>query len=281
MGYKQDYQEIITKKNFTKLNKLMESGNLIADYKHSDFKIGNDSGINYLNVTIDTENEPSNYASFLMIIYLKRKELFNNSTEKEIFPLMIIVKPNKIDEMGEKYRSNETDFNHEFMHLKDLIEIFEQEPDFIYRGYNYALSNFTRTGKRKPDDIIKCIDYEVEKIFKIEPKAMKSDFEAGDKIIPIPFLFSLVEYECKDSTEYIKMKIFEYLKSLMSKLEEALNPDSELTKVINSGLERSINKFAKEVFGEEAYKNFNEFNSGWVKMILKYANNKMRDTKKY
>ena len=111
--------------------------------------------------------------------------------------------------------------------------------------------------KRDLNSIVKCVDYEVDKIFRLEPKALSIDYkEAGGEIyLPIPGESQVVVQGFETSKEYIQAKIVFQIIFLKSDLI-SFAKDNDAAAVIESAIFEAVNKYGKDVFGNSSLKNF-------------------------
>ena len=272
LTYSNEYDKLMTDEGFAFLSRLLEAGSLIVGYEVSDFRKTTYEGITYHSLTVDTEKSPADYASFLHIVYVDAKEMEGViSSDFGMFPIMLIVFPSNVDVRGAGYHSFEVTLEHELMHLTDLKKIFDTDPGLIQRSIQYALTNIKESDNVSESTIEKCIMHEVEKIFLIEPQAMMHDYDAGENRIPIPFLFSMIEFKCRSGSEYIKMKVHSYLSIIKSEIRKLATSKSLGYDDIDSAFCRALDLYGQDVFGENASAQYKSFSDDWFHLVMDRA----------
>ncbi|ETR70182.1 MAG: hypothetical protein OMM_08993, partial [Candidatus Magnetoglobus multicellularis str. Araruama] len=112
--------------------------------------------------------------------------------ENAYFYLPIIAKPNRIPEIAKKYYSEENAIKHELIHINDMLKWIEEDSAYIENSILYNQNAVTE------DTVEKSIAFEIEKIFKLEPRAIEHDYENGENLIIQPFIDDqYLTYKCK------------------------------------------------------------------------------------
>jgi len=272
LSYFDEYEKLMGDKGFLILSRLLEGSRLIVGHEYSDFCKKTHKGLAYHALTIDTEKSPASYGAFLHITYIEANEMEGLiDPDFGALPFMMIVFPSKIDSRADGYHSFEVTLEHELMHLNDLKKLFGTDPGFIQRSICYAMANIKAAAIVSDEDIEKCIHYEVEKVFYLEPQAMKYDFDAGETRIPIPFLFSMIDYKCQSDSEYVQMKLHQYLSAIKSEIYSFVKEKGLRLDGINSAFFKALNLYGKSVFGEDAGACYKEFSDNWVLRVMDRA----------
>lgn len=160
------------------------------------------------------------------------------------------------------------------MHLKDLKDIFDREPSFIEKASKNTLSNIRDFTTITLERLAESIDFAVEKIFRIEPQAMKADFEAGDNKIILPFDSDFIIHECGVVSDYIKIKLFLYAYEMKVDIRDKIKNDEKLLTALNASFYDSISKHGREVFGKNTYKNFEASGKKLAMILFQHAQSK-------
>lgn len=257
MGYAKDYDRLLTPDGYKKIRKMIDNGEIISDYKILEFKMAQHDDLKFFSAVIDTDDNEVTFCAYLLVTYLEKDLLFPHVKDKRRFPVMIIVTPSKMEKTAAGLNDKDITLKHELLHLKDLRDIFDKEPSFIMKGCRNALVNAGISGKTEHAKLAECIDYEVEKIFRIEPQAMKQDFELGNRKIIIPLdEFRYIEHQCQSSIEYVKYEIIFYLASVKSNVIEKVKDNNKLTDSVNDFVNESICKHGTNVFGKNTMVQF-------------------------
>ena len=162
------------------------------------------------------------------------------------FYLPVIVKPRHISELAKKYFSEEVSIGHELMHVSDILRwAGEDPPAYIENVLNFGVESVSE------DTLEKSVDFEIRKIFKLEPQAIGHDFDNGEDMIVEPFLFEIfLNYQCPKKKEFIRMKIADYVNELKRMYEKKFRRKED---EIERFFEESVGKYGKNVFGPSPY----------------------------
>ncbi|NLL13446.1 MAG: hypothetical protein GX267_08585 [Fibrobacter sp.] len=260
MSFASDYLTLVSVSGSAKVNKLLRAGQFYNNnFQAVSFALEYVSnGKLIFTIPLDPPTPPSAiFFADLQVHFIEKSKLYENASPGEPFAVFFIVRPQKhLDIKGIKC-SIEQDFKHELLHHDDLIEIFDTDSDFLSRGYNFSFNSLRVARKRDLNSIVKCVDYEVDKIFRLEPKALSIDYkEAGGEIyLPIPGESQVIVQGFETSKEYIQAKIVFQIIFLQSDLV-SFAKDNDAAAVIESAIFEAVNKYGKDVFGNSAVKNF-------------------------
>lgn len=125
-----------------------------------------------------------------------------------------------------------------------------------------------RVSRKIRNKTTECIDYEIEKIFRIEPQAMKQDFDLGNRKIIIPVdEFRYIEHQCRSSAEYIRYQMVLYVGAMRSRVLEKINKNDRLAKMADTLIRDSISRHGTNVFGKNTNRQF-EAAVGEIAMLM-------------
>lgn len=261
MGFASDYRTIVSVKGSAKINKLLRAGQFYNNYyKAIDFSLdfaemGNSKMI--YSIPLNPPTKPSSmFFADLQVHFIEKSKLFENSAPEKPFAICFMVRPQKYIDYEKYMYSMEQDYNHELLHLDDLIENFDKDPLFLSRGYNYSFNSLRRAGKRNIVSLAHCIDYEFDKLFRLEPKALSIDYEELDRgiiYIPVPEESQLITYNSPTCKEYIQAKIVFQTTYLKSDLI-AFSRSFDAIEAIESVTIEAVNRYGKDIFGDNPYK---------------------------
>lgn len=140
---------------------------------------------------------------------------------------------------------------HELLHLRDLLALIERDPSYPERALKLSVN-----GVEDPSDIEGSIDFELFKIFAMEPQAYRLEFEMGETWIDVPS--AGVRYHCATAEELVAMRLAGYVVNLERKYVEKF-PGHEAT--IQQATRRSANHHGRGVFGAQAYERIRRVNA--------------------
>ena len=267
-NYTAIYREIVQKRNEDTLIRVLKETGHWEKLKALDLKIIDDATLPYVLIGIDYAKDFIGYFSSAMIgINLDRDSVLElcDQYRYECFYLPVIVKPRKLPEIAKKYFSEENSIEHELMHVSDILRwISEDPPAYIEAFLNYGRESATE------DTLDKSIDFEVRKIFVLEPQAIGHDFDNGEDMIIEPFLFAIVlEYRCSTKKEFIEMHLADYITELKHMYEEKFPRKKD---EIERFFEESVGRYGKEEFGPDPYRSLQKTRKEKTGKLLSFGN---------
>jgi len=264
MDYIDIYRKIADKNNREKLITVFKDTGEWDKLKIVHLEIIEDGKLPYILVNVDYNEDFIGYFSSAMIGIFMEKAFaaeIDTNYDKEYFYLPVIAKPCQVPEIAKKYFSEEIAVQHELMHLSDILEWISKEPEYIENAIRYSYESATA------ENIDKSIDFEVRKIFALEPQAIGNDFSRGEDIIIVPFLFDIfLKYKCRTKTEYIQMKMSDYITDLR---EMYLKNFSDRKDSVEDFFRKSVEKYGKKIFGRFPYDELKNVNKEKTKKMLK------------
>ena len=268
MSYIDIYREIVQKRKKDTLIRVLKETGHWEKLKALDLEIIDDATLPYVLIGIDYAEDFIGYFSSAMIgMNLDRDCILELCDQYcyECFYLPVIVKPRKLPEIAKKYFSEENSIEHELMHVSDILRwIDEDPPAYIESFLNYGRESVTE------DALDKGIDFEVRKIFLLEPQAIGHDFDNGEDMIIEPFFFGIfLEYRCSTKQEFIEMKTADYIVELKHMFEEKFPRKKD---EIESFFEESVEKYGKEVFGTDPYRTLLKIRKEKTGKLLSFGN---------
>lgn len=266
MNYIELYRKIVNRQNENSLLQLLKDTGDWEKLQGTHFEIVEDEMLPYILVTVDYETGRIGYFASIMIgIPLEKENIFPfiGDYSLDYFYLPVIAKPQKTFEQLKQYYSVEQAIHHELLHIADILQWIDDDPSYIEKVIHYTFEAATE------DTLESSIDFEVGKIFKLEPPAMGSDFDTGETMIIEPFLgLFLMKYECKSKNEYVAIKISDYLRALKQMYEGNF---SEKKEAIEQYFKKSIDHHGKTIFGESPYLAFLQTGKDKIEKMLKHS----------
>ena len=142
---------------------------------------------------------------------------------------------------------------HELLHLHDLLALIEKDPTYPERALKLGIHSVS-----EPCQIGKSVDFELFKIFAMEPQAYRLEFEMGETWIDALQGGQQVRYHCASADELVTMRLADYVESLERRYVEKF-PGYEAT--IRKAVRRSANRHGRGVFGAQAYERIQQVNA--------------------
>ena len=146
---------------------------------------------------------------------------------------------------------------HELLHLHDLLALIEQDPSYSERALELSINSVS-----EPSQIGKSIDFELFKIFAMEPQAYRLEYAMGETWIDVSNAGQQVRYHCATAEELVTMRLADYVRSLERRYVDKF-PGHDAT--IRKAVRRWANHHGREVFGAKAYERIQQVNaqSSW------------------
>jgi hypothetical protein len=149
---------------------------------------------------------------------------------------------------------------HERLHLRDLLALIERDPSYPQRALRSCVN-----GISEPGQIVESVDFELFKIFALEPQAFRLEYEMGETWIDVPAAGQHVRYSCATAEELVTVRLANYFVNLERRYVEKF-PGHEAT--IREAMRRSANQHGREVFGVPTYERIQQVNARFSLYIL-------------
>lgn len=157
---------------------------------------------------------------------------------------------------------------HELLHLHDLLALIEQDPSYPERALKLGIN-----GISEPSQIEESVDFELFKIFAMEPQAYRLEFSLGETWIDVPHAGQHVRYHCATAEELVTLRLADYVAKLERRYAKMF-PGHEAT--IREAVRRSVNHHGREVFGPQADQRLQQENFWTSLKILALAQIRQR-----
>lgn len=141
---------------------------------------------------------------------------------------------------------------HELCHLQDMLALIEQDPSYPERALKLSINSVS-----EPSEIRDSVDFELFKIFAMEPQAYRLEFEMGETWIDAYSRGQTIRYHCATVEELITMRLAGYVATLEHRYSEKF-PGHEAT--IRAAVRRSANHHGRAWFGAHAYQLIQQVN---------------------
>jgi hypothetical protein len=140
---------------------------------------------------------------------------------------------------------------HELLHLRDLLALIEQDPSYPERALRLSINSISESS-----EIADSVDFELFKIFALEPQAYRLEYEMGETWIEISGPGPLVRYHYATAEDLVTARMANYVATLERRYVDKF-PGHEAS--IRHAVRRSANHHGRAVFGSPAYER-----SRWV-----------------
>jgi hypothetical protein len=90
--------------------------------------------------------------------------------------------------------------------LHDVLAWLEEDPEYVERALQFGLEHV------KEEFLAQAMDFEIEKVFRLEPPALRNDYQAGETTIyEHAFLGLIKNYHCKSEEEFLEWQLRRYV----------------------------------------------------------------------
>ena len=270
MDYKNIYKAIVKKDNKDSLIDLFKETGNWEKLEALKLEIITNDNLPYTLVTVDSRAKHLGYFSSAMIgVYLDNELImkFTEDYKEDYFYLPIIIKPKNVHPAGKDIITEKNSIQHELIHISDILDWIDEEPDYIERSLMYNLESAIESATEKA--FKKSIFLEIEKLFRLEPRAMAHDYDNGEDFVIQPLLNDIfIKYNCSTKEEYIQIKIADYITILKTNYCENFSNKEDF---IENCFKKSIKKYGKDIFGEKPNKMIIKVNKHKDNQLLKEA----------
>ena len=159
--------------------------------------------------------------------------------------------------------------SHELLHLHDMLALIEQDPSYSERALKLGINSIS-----EPSQIEESVDFELFKIFAMEPQAYRLEYEMGETWIDAFHAGHPVRYPCATVEELVTMRLADYVATLERRYV-TMFPGYEAT--IRKAVRRSANHHGRGVFGAKADERIQQVNArSSVKILMQFLQSRSR-----
>lgn len=166
--------------------------------------------------------------------------------------------------LGAAEGASDATIAHELLHLNDLLALIEQDPSYTERALHLGINSIS-----EPSQIADSVDFELFKIFAMEPRAYRLEYEMGETWIDASVAGQPVRYHCASVEDLVIMRLADYVATLERRYVEKF-PGCDA--MIRTAIQRSTSQHGRQVFGAQAYERIQQVNtqSSW-KLLLELS----------
>jgi hypothetical protein len=99
--------------------------------------------------------------------------------------------------------------SHELLHLHDLLALIDRDPAYPERALKLSINSIS-----EPSEIEESVDFELFKIFAMEPQAYRLEYSLGETWIDASHAGHPVRYHCASADELVTMRLADYVATL-------------------------------------------------------------------
>lgn len=147
--------------------------------------------------------------------------------------------------LGVSQGASASTISHELLHLHDMLALIERDPSYPERALKLGINSIS-----EPSQIEESVDFELFKIFAMEPQAYRLEYEMGETWIDASHAGQLVRYPCATVDELVTMRMADYVANLERRYVQMF-PGSEAA--IRKAIQRSADHHGREIFGARAH----------------------------
>jgi len=266
MDYLNSYRKIVTKQNEETLLQILKDTGHWAKLRAINFTIIDDTILPYILTTVDYQESDSGYFAGVMIgISLEQSciRTLDTTYSYKYFYLPLVAKPCAYPEIAKAYYSEEQAIRHELRHIADMLHWINDEPEYLDNVLRYSYEAATE------ETLQHSIDFEVKKIFRLEPQALQDDHESGEDMLIEPFIFGrYMKYRCTTQQEYLEIKLSDYVSDLK---EMYVKNYPQKKGDIEHFFEKSVGQYGEHIFGESPYAALRHVRKDKIQKMLAYS----------
>jgi hypothetical protein len=171
--------------------------------------------------------------------------------------------------LGVSQGASTSTISHELLHLHDLLALIEQDPAYPERALKLGINSIS-----EPSQIEESVDFELFKIFAMEPRAYRLEYEMGETWIDASHAGQPVRYHCATVEELVTMRLADYVATLERRYVQKF-PGHEAT--IRKAVQQSANHHGRELFGAQAHERIRQVNAqSSVKLLVQILQRRSR-----
>ena len=234
---KEIYQKIVCERNLEQLKLILGKEIPAVGFEFISFELLKDTrdGFPYIYCLIDSNMM---YAAQMIGLLVDIKEIIPDYG-KDYYYLPIVAFCETLPEEVRQYVNKGISINHELLHVKDMLDLIDEDPGFPEKVWNYG-----KYSPIKNDDLPESIDHEIFKVFRMEPQAIRQDYEAGENYILLPLKNGeIYKYVCSEFQQCLLVKMVSEITRINKIYLDKFNIEPSAKQIISDEFKRSIKKF--------------------------------------
>lgn len=132
---------------------------------------------------------------------------------------------------------------HELEHLKQLLDYIDADPAYIRRAKELNVTGCTLK------NLARSIQFEIEKIFRMEAATLALDYRNGEKTVAIFADNAVYEIAVDTEEEFLRYQLGKYLSRLIERYLEKFPRHKELIKNVSI---KELDEQGQALFGDDA-----------------------------
>ncbi|MBF0135702.1 MAG: hypothetical protein HQL65_05640 [Magnetococcales bacterium] len=213
-------------------------------YKFLDMKICSSDGFKYIECDIDTEEKFQG----VMIGFILDIRNIIPEYDKESYYLPVVMFCTTYQENIKKLLNKEITIKHELMHVRDVLDMIEKDPKYTEKVAKYSMNNDTISVKNLP----KSIEFEIFRLFNLEPQASEEDYKNGENYVLIPLKNGEI-YRIDDIPldKYIRIAIASDIERVKNIYLNKFPRNPMVKKIILHHIRQAVKRHGKKIFGSD------------------------------
>jgi len=253
MTHKEIYYHLVKEENAHSLGELFKKKGILRQFNARKLEIHSENDFPYILLLVKSKEI---FAAMFIGIFVDIRTLLSTYANEWYYLPLILFCPHYSRKFQELI-NRELSISHETTHIKDILDLIEKQPDYPETVHKYNMNN----DDLSLADLEKSIDFEISKLFYLEPRALSMDFANGETVIYDDMLGKILSYPCESAEEYVQLKIIDY-KNKIKKIYG--NKFPEKYHQIEELLIDAINKYGKAVYGDPAYPHMHEHEGAYL-----------------
>ena len=242
MTHKEIYYHLVKEENAHSLEELFKKEGILRQFNARKLEIHPGDDFPYILLLVKSKEI---FAAMFIGIFVDIQALLPTYANEWYYLPLILFCPHYSRKI-QKLIDRELSILHETAHIKDILDLIEKQPGYPETVHKYNMNN----DDLSLADLEKSIDFEISKLFYLEPRALSMDFANGETDIYNDMLGKILSYPCESAEEYVQLKIINY-KNKIKKIYGNKFPEEHHR--IEELLIDAINKYGKAVYGTPAY----------------------------
>jgi hypothetical protein len=241
------YHRLVCEENRQMLHPLMQDACASIGYKMLDMVICNSDGLQYIECNVDTKE----HFHAVMIGFILDIRRIVPESGKDHYYLPSIMFCTTYNYHVNQYLDRENSRRHELMHLRDVLCMIDKDPQFTNKVMQYSMNKQNILVK----DLPKSIEFEMYKLFILEPKASREDHKNGENYLLIPLNNGgIYRHGNVSLDEFVRVKIGSEIARIRDIYLEKFPNNPRAKQIILRQMRQSLVRHGKDVFKSDLEK---------------------------
>ncbi|MEO5332225.1 MAG: hypothetical protein H7839_09390 [Magnetococcus sp. YQC-5] len=249
MLHREIYHRLVCEENQHLLYPLIQDACTSIGYKMLNMTVSTMDGFKYVNCSIDVEDQ---FCAVMVGFFLDISNIILGCDKDYYLPVVMFC--TTYSDNINQYIDTDRSTKHELLHVNDILDMIEKDPDFPEKVRQYSMSKQNLS----INDLPKSIEFEMFKMLRLEAKAAREDYKNGENYILIPLKNGeIYRHNNVPLGKFISVKIGSEVIRIKDVYLRKFPENSIARQIILRSMRQAVTKYGKNIFKGDLLKVLN------------------------